>query len=82
MLFHIEQTHAPADCPYGAGGSHSLFDANAEGVKLLGFWLSFPQHTTYLLVEAADAASLNAFLKPGARTCLAEITPVVDKMVP
>ena len=82
MLFHIEQSHAPADCPYGAGGSHSLFDANAAGVKVLGFWLSFPQHTTYLLVEATDAGSLNTFLKPGAKTCLAEITPVVDQMVP
>ncbi len=82
MLFHIEQTHAPADCPYGKGGSRSLFDENAEGVTVRGFWLSFPQHTTYLLVEATDAAALNAFLKPGAATCLAEITPVVDQAVP
>ncbi|HET9852251.1 MAG TPA: DUF3303 family protein [Candidatus Limnocylindrales bacterium] len=82
MLFHIEQSHAPADCPYGKGGSRSLFDENAPGVTLRGFWLSFPQHTTYLLVEADDAASLNAFLKPGAATCLAEITPVVDQALP
>jgi hypothetical protein len=26
MLFHIKQTHAPADCPDGKGGSRSLFD--------------------------------------------------------
>jgi hypothetical protein len=82
MLFHIEQSHAPADCPYGKGGSRSLFDENASGVKVLGFWLSFPTHTTYLLVEADDAASLNALLKPGAAICLAEITPVVDQPVP
>jgi hypothetical protein len=82
MLFHIEQTHAPADCPYGKGGSRSLFDESVEGVTIRGFWLSFPQHTTFLLVEATDATAINAFLKPGAPTCLAEITPVVDQMVP
>lgn len=82
MLFHIKQTHAPADCPYGKGGSRSLFDENAEGVTLKGFYLSFPQHTTYLVVEAGDAAQLNAFLRPGAATCTAEITPVVDQAVP
>ena len=79
MLFHIRQSHAPADCPYGKGGSRSLFDENAPGVKLLGYWLAFPQHTTFLVVEATDAAALQAFLKPGASVCTAEITPVTDK---
>lgn len=82
MLFHITQSHDPADCPYGKGGSRSLFDESVEGVELRGFWLSFPQHTTFLLVETDDAAKLNAFLKPGAATCVAEITPVVDQAVP
>ena len=82
MLFHITQSHDPADCPYGKGGSRSLFDEGVEGVELRGFWLSFPQHTTFLLVETDDAAKLNAFLKPGAPTCFAEITPVVDQSVP
>ena len=81
MLFHIEQSHDPADCPYGKGGSRSLFNEEAEGVKLLGYWLSFPTHTTYLVVETADAANLNDFLKPGAATCIAEITPVTDQPV-
>jgi hypothetical protein len=82
MLFHIAQSHDPADCPYGKGGSRSLFDEKAPGVTLRGYWLSFPTHTTYLVVDAVDAASLNAFLKPGAATCLAEITPVTDEPVP
>jgi hypothetical protein len=82
MLFHIKQTHAPADCPYGKGGSRSLFDENVEGVTLRGFWLSFPQHTSYFVVETDDAAKLNAFLKPGAGRCVADITPVVDQSVP
>jgi hypothetical protein len=82
MLFHIKQSHAPADCPYGKGGSRSLFDEQAEGVTLRGYWLAFPQHTTYLLVETADAAGLQAFLKPGASICTVEITPVTDQPVP
>jgi hypothetical protein len=82
MLFHIKQSHAPADCPYGKGGSRSLFDEKAEGVRLLGYWLAFPQHTTYLIVESDDVTSIHAFLKPGASRCIAEITPVTDQAVP
>jgi hypothetical protein len=41
MLFHIKQSHAPADCPYGKGGSRSLFDESAEGVTIRGYWLGF-----------------------------------------
>jgi GNAT superfamily N-acetyltransferase len=52
VLFHIEQSHAPRDCPYGKGGSTSLFDRESTDVKILGYWLAFPQHTTYLVVEA------------------------------
>jgi Protein of unknown function (DUF3303) len=82
VQFHITQSHDPSDCPYGKGGSRSLFDENAEGVKLRGYWLSFPTHTTYLIVEADDAAAINAFLKPGAATCIAEVTPVTEQPVP
>lgn len=79
MLFHIMQSHAPADCPYGKGGSKSLFDENASGVKLHGYWLAFPEHTTFLVVETDDAANLQAFLRPGANRCTAVITPVTDR---
>ena len=79
MLFHIKQTHAPADCPYGKGGSTSLFDKNADGVTLKGYYLAFPQHTTYLIVETDDVTNLQAFLRPGASVCVAEITPVADR---
>ena len=79
MLFHIKQSHAPADCPYGKGGSKSLFDENADGIKLLGYWLAFPEHTTFLVVETDDVRSLQAFLRPGSSRCVAEITPVADK---
>jgi hypothetical protein len=52
MLFHIEQSHAPADCPYGNGGSRSLHDAGAEGVTVHGVWGAFSEHLIFMLVEA------------------------------
>ncbi len=64
MLFHIEQSHAPQDCPFGRGGSTSLFDGESKDVKVHGYWLAFPQHTTYLVVETDDIGHLQAFLKP------------------
>ena len=82
MLFHIKQSHAPQDCPYGKGGSTSLFDGDSTDVMIRGYWLAFPQHTTYLVVEADDIAHLQAFLRPGAGVTTCEITPVSDQPVP
>jgi hypothetical protein len=81
MLFHIKQSHAPQDCPYGKGGSQSLFDGDSKTVKIHGYWLAFPQHTTYLVVETDDVAHLQEFLKPGASVTTSEITPVSDRPV-
>ncbi len=78
MLFHIKQTHEPKDCPYGKGGSPTLFDANAAGVTMRGYWLAFPQHTLFFVVETGDIANLQAFLRPGIDRTVAEITPVSD----
>ena len=82
MLFHIKQSHAPADCPYGRGGSTSLFDGDSERVKVHGYWLAFPQHTTYLVVETDDILHLQEFLLPGAGVTTCEMTPVSDRPVP
>ena len=76
MLFHIKQSHAPQDCPYGKGGSRSLFDGDSKDVKIHGYWLAFPQHTTYLVVETDDITHLQTFLRPGAAVTTCEITPV------
>src|SRR4051812_4904703 len=65
MLFHIKQTHAPADCPYGKAGSLGLFDRDADGVKLIGYYLAFPEHTLFFIVDTDDIKHLQAFLKPG-----------------
>jgi hypothetical protein len=82
MLFHIKQSHDPKDCPYGKGGSKSLFDEGYSGVSIRGYWLAFPQHTTYLVVETDDVVHLQQFLKPGAGVTTCEITPVSSEPVP
>jgi hypothetical protein len=82
VLFHITQSHEPHDCPYGKGGSRSLFDGESKDVKILGYWLSFPKHTTYLIVETDDITHLHSFLLPGARVATCDITPVSDQPVP
>jgi hypothetical protein len=82
MLFHIKQTHTPEDCPYGKGGSRSLFDRESTTVKIIGYWLAFPAHTNYLVVETDDIGHLHTFLLPGAGRTVCEITPVSDRPMP
>jgi hypothetical protein len=82
MLFHVRQTHAPHDCPYGNGGSRSLFDYQSKDVKIRGYYLAFPQHTIYLVVETDSLAKLQTFLAPGAKVATCEITPVSDEPAP
>ena len=82
MLFHIEQTHAPADCPYGTGGSRSLHDAGVEGITVHGVWGAFSEHVIFMLVEADDIDQIHRFLLPGMKTCTASITPVSDHPIP
>ena len=79
MLFHVKQTHTPEHCPYGKGGSRSLFDSQSKDVKIHGYWLAFPQHTTYLVVETDDIGKLQKFLSSGVHITTSEITPVSDK---
>lgn len=82
MLFHIKQSHEPHRCPYGKGGSTSLFASESKDVEIIGYWLSFPQHTTYLVVETDDIQNLHAFLAPGTPISTCEITPVSNQPMP
>ena len=82
MLFHIKQVHAPENCPYGKGGSGSLHDKTAPGVKIVGYYGAFMAHTIYMIVEADDMDALHRFLIPGIHICTTEITPVSDHPIP
>jgi hypothetical protein len=82
MFFHIEQTHAPADCPYGSGGSRSLHDASVAGVRVVGVYGAFTEHVVFIVVEADDLDEVHRFLAPGMKICSASITPVSDHPMP
>jgi hypothetical protein len=80
--FTSSRRNTPQDCPYGKGGSRSLFDSESKDVKIHGYWLAFPQHTIYLVVETDDVVHLQKFLRPGVGVTVAEITPVSDQPAP
>jgi hypothetical protein len=82
MFFHVEQIHAPEDCPYGRGGSRSLHDATVKDVKAVGIYGAFMEHTIYMILEANDINMLNRFLLPGMKVCKTKITPVSDHAMP
>jgi hypothetical protein len=82
MFFHIEQSHDPADCPYGSGGSRTLHNAQAPSVRVVGIYGAYSEHVVFMVVEADDLDAVHAFLAPGMRTCTAAITPVSDHPMP
>ncbi len=82
MLFHIEQTHTPENCPYGGGGSRSLHDASVEGVEVKAVYGAFSEHVVFIIVEADDIDSLHRFLVPGMKVCTSRIRPVSDHALP
>ena len=81
MLFHITQTHAPELCPKDEGGSSTLYDPKAKGVKFLAMYGAFPEHVIYYIVEAETLAAVNAFLHPGFKRCTSRITPVSQEPI-
>jgi hypothetical protein len=82
VLFHVEQVHSPENCPYGHGGSPTLYDKTASGVQVVGIYGAFAAHTIYYIVEADDMDAVNLFLVPGLKVCRATITPVSDHPIP
>ena len=82
MLFHITQVHTPEACPLDEGGSNSLFNPNAEGIKLIGRYGANAQHTLFFIVEADNINAIHQFLLPGFKSCTSTITPVSETPVP
>ena len=82
MLFHIEQTHTPENCPYGKGGSRSLHDASVDGVEVKAVYGAFTEHVIFLVVETDDIDLLHRFLLPGMKVCTTRIRPVSDHALP
>jgi hypothetical protein len=58
------------------GGSKSLYNPDAEGVKFIAMYGAFPEHIIYYLVEAEKIEAVEAFLLPGFKRCTSKVTPV------
>lgn len=82
MLFHITQVHNAESCPKNDGGSNSLFDASAPGIKLIGRYGANAQHTLFFVVEANNVDAIHKFLLPGFLRCTSTVTPVSEVPVP
>jgi hypothetical protein len=82
LLFHITQVHTPESCPRDEGGSNTLFNANVEGLKLLGRYGANSQHTLFYIVDANDVNAVHRFLYPGMLRCTSTITPVSEEPIP
>ncbi len=82
MLFHITQVHTPELCPKNEGGSNSLYNANVEGLTLIGRYGANAEHTLFYVVEADDVTAIHKFLWPGFQRCTSTITPVSEEPVP
>jgi hypothetical protein len=82
MLFHITQVHTPESCPVDEGGSDSLYNPDAPGIKLIGRYGANSQHILFFIVEADDVNALHQFLLPGFKRCTSTITPVSPLPVP
>ena len=74
--------HSTETCPRDEGGSNSLFDPNAKGVKVIGRYGANAQHTLFFIVEADHIDAIHQFLWPGFKKCTATITPVSEFPVP
>lgn len=81
MLFHITQTHTPENCPKDVGGSTTLYNPNAEGVKVRAMYGAFSEHTIYFIVEADSLGAIHRFVDPGFVRCTCRITPVSEEPI-
>ncbi len=78
MLFIITQVHSPEACPIHEGGTEVLHEKpeNLPGLKVLGAYGAYTEHTLYYLVETDDYDAAAKFVEPGCKRCTAQITPV------
>jgi hypothetical protein len=81
MIFLVKQVHTPERCPKDQGGTKTLYDAEATGVKLDRVLGDFSRHTVYYLLEADWIEDVEKFLAPGWLLCTSEIIPVSEEPI-
>lgn len=80
MLFVATHTHTPELCPVeDPVPVHQVAKAEHAkecGVKVLGSYISSPEHVFYFVLEAEDPASAARFFRPLMKIGVTRITPV------
>lgn len=84
MKFHIKHLHTPERCPAVnddvAGTFGRMMQAERQiecGIEVIGAWIDAPGHVVYIVVEAADALSVQKWLWHGLGVGTAETVPVI-----
>jgi hypothetical protein len=81
MIFVVKQVHTPELCPAERGGTKTLYDASAPGVKLDRILGDFSAHTVYYILEADWVEDVQRFLAPGWLMCTSEVIPVSEEPI-
>jgi hypothetical protein len=81
MIFVVKQVHRPEMCPAERGGTRTLYDASAPGVKLDRILGDFSAHTVYYILEADWLEDVQRFLTPGWLVCTSEVIPVSEEPI-
>ncbi len=81
MLFLVKQWHAPETCPKDNGGTKTLYNPEAPGVKLDRVMGDFSRHTIYYLLEADWLEDVQKFLEPGWGICTCEVIPLSEEPI-
>ena len=81
MIFVVKQVHRPESCPVARGGTQTLYDASAPGVKLDRILGDFSAHTVYYILEADWVEDVQRFLTPGWLICTSEVIPVSEEPI-
>jgi hypothetical protein len=81
VLFLVKQVHTPERCPKDEGGTKTLYDPEAPGVKVDRVMGDFSRHTVYYLIEADWLEDVQRFLLPGWSRCTSEVIPVSEEPI-
>jgi hypothetical protein len=77
----VKQVHTPEHCPRDRGGTKTLYDPEAPGVKLERVLGDFSRHTVYYVLEADWIEDVQKLLAPGWVLCTSELIPASQEPI-
>ncbi len=80
MLFVVTHTHTPESCPVDNPTAVEKLAQKEHiansGLKVLGSYISAPEHTLFFILEAEDYAQVIRYLRPMMTIGTPRISPV------